>query len=145
MRSRLFKEPHNHQFFQIFWGLFTVAFPESTRTVHQHHQTRNTKPRESIWVNRWLCPLTSFRAILLRPSSPRFAREFQGEAIEASALLGARTRPEHLTLQALREEAPPMARGITWLGEERGRRCRACVDSTDLCGVFQGRDKGFEG
>ncbi|CAK9080133.1 Uncharacterized protein SCF082_LOCUS38220 [Durusdinium trenchii] len=42
-----------------------------------------------------------------------FAREFQGEAIEASALLGARTRPEHLTLQALREEAPPMARGIT--------------------------------
>ncbi|CAK9083439.1 unnamed protein product [Durusdinium trenchii] len=42
-----------------------------------------------------------------------FAREFQGEAIEASALFGARTRPEHLTLQALREEAPPMARGMT--------------------------------
>ena len=68
---------------------------------------------------------TSPRPLLLRPCERvlRFAREFQGEAIEASALFGARTRPEHLTLQALREEAPPMARGMTWLGE-RGRRCR---------------------
>ena len=57
----------------------------------------------------WLKP--PFPGELPRP--PRFGKDFEGKAIDTSTMLGPRSNPQQLTMEVLRQEAPPLARGLT--------------------------------
>mmetsp|Transcript_10658 Transcript_10658/g.23464 ORF Transcript_10658/g.23464 Transcript_10658/m.23464 type:complete len:581 (+) Transcript_10658:41-1783(+) len=42
-----------------------------------------------------------------------FGKDFEGKAIDTSTMLGPRSNPQQLTMEVLRQEAPPLARGLT--------------------------------
>eukprot|EP00435_Cladocopium_sp_Y103_P010533 s1902_g2.t1 len=42
-----------------------------------------------------------------------FGKDFEGKAIDTATMLGPRSSPQQLTMEVLRQEAPPLARGLT--------------------------------
>eukprot|EP00435_Cladocopium_sp_Y103_P036363 s442_g9.t1 len=42
-----------------------------------------------------------------------FGKDFEGKAIDTATMLGPRSDPQQLTMEVLRQEAPPLARGLT--------------------------------